>query len=349
MRMRNWTYAVPLRVRSLFRRQRVERELDEELEYHLERRIEECIARGLTPRQARQAALRAMDGVTQRQGECRDARGVSAIENTLQDLRYGLRVLAKSPGFTAVAVLTLALAIGANAVVFGILNALVLNPRNVPQAQSLYAIERASGKSTWQSYPDYVDLRDRSRSFDSLAAFNPAPVGLDTGEAASEVWGYEVTGNYFDALGIQPYLGRFFHSFDEHGPNSAPYVVLPYAYWHSHFQDDRGVVGRVVQMNKHPFTILGVAPPEFQGTLLFFSPEFFVPMVNQEQMEGLNVMNVRGNRGVLMVLGHLKAGVTPAQAIADLNSVGVYLEKSYPKDDSKMTFILARPRSEEHT
>ena len=124
------------------------------------------------------------------------------------------------------------------------------------------------------------------------------------------------------AQAFSPYLGRFFHASDEHGPNSAPYIVLSYAYWHSHFQDDRGVVGRVVRLNKHPFTILGVAPPEFRGNLSFFSPDFWVPIVNQEQVEGVNVLNERGDRDILMVLGHLKPGVTPAQAIADLNSIG---------------------------
>ena len=124
------------------------------------------------------------------------------------------------------------------------------------------------------SYPDYLDLRDRNRSFEDLAAYDISQAGLDTGKDPSHVWGYEASGNYFDALGIQPYLGRFFHASDEHGPNSAPYIVLTYAYWHSHFQDDRGVVGRVVRLNKHPFTILGVAPPEFHGTVLFFAPGF---------------------------------------------------------------------------
>jgi len=168
-------------------------------------------------------------------------------------------------------------------------------------------------------------------------------VGLDTGRNPSQAWTSEVTGNYFDAMGIQPFLGRFFHNADEHGPNSAPYLVISYAYWHSHFQEDRGVVGCVVQVNKHPFTILGVAPQEFRGTLLFFSPDLWVPMIDQEQVQGMKVLDKRGMREIFMVLGHVKAGVTPAQAIADLNSVGTYLETNYPKVDADMTFSLARP------
>ncbi len=158
-----------------------------------------------------------------------------------------------------------------------------------------------------------------------------------------------MSGNYFDVLSIQPYLGRFFHGSDEHGPNSAPYIVLTYTYWHNHFQDDRSVVGRAVQLNKHPFTIIGVAPPGFRGTLLVASPElvaspdFFVPIVNEEQVEGSNFLNARGTRWVGMVMGHLKAGVTPAQAVTDLNSIGFWLTKTYPKDEVKMSFVLAPP------
>jgi predicted permease len=260
-----------------------------------------------------------------------------------QDLRYALRQLRKSPGFTIAAVLTLAMAIGANSVVFGVLNGLVLRPLNVPQAQSLYAIERASDKDMAQSYPDYLDLRDRNRSFEDLAAFSVPQAALDTGENPSIVWGMEASGNYFDALHIQPYLGRFFHASDEHGPNSAPYIVLSYAYWHSHFHDDRGVVGRVVQVNKHPFTILGVAPPEFRGTIVFISPNFFVPLVNHEQVDGANDLNDRGSRWVFMAVGHLKAGVAVAQATADLNSIGSYLEKTYPEAERQRSFLLGRP------
>jgi predicted permease len=317
--------------------------LREEIEEHIALGTAENLRAGLSPVEARRQAILKFGGVEAIREDYRAESGLPLIENLLQDVRFSFRVLRKSPGFTLTAVLTLAMAIGANAIVFGMLDALILHPLNVPQEQSLYAIQHGSDHNPSQSYPDYLDLRDRNHCFDDLAAYSIDQAGLDTGENPSRAWVYEVTENYFDVLGIQPYLGRFFHSSDEHGPNSAPYLVLPYAYWHSHFQADPGVVGRVVQLNKHPFTILGVAPPEFHGTIVFLSPDLFVPMVNQEQVEGWNGLNARGKRWVHLAMGHLKAGVTPAQAIADLNSIGAYLEKTYPKDDSQMTFSLARP------
>lgn len=266
------------------------------------------------------------------------------LETLLKDIQFAARLLRKTPGFTAVATLTLALGIGANSVVFSVLNALVLRPLNLPQEQSLYGIERASDKAGMESYPNYLDLRDRNRSFDSLAIYNIAGDALDAGGGnPTRVWITEVSGNYFDALGIQPYVGRVVHASDERGPNSAPYMVLTYAYWHTHFQDDRGIVGRVVQVNKHPFTIVGVTPPGFHGLLMPFNPDVFVPIVNQEQIDGFDGLKDRGNRWVMMAVGHLKAGVTPQQAVADLNSIGADLEKSYPKEDGKMSFVLARP------
>jgi predicted permease len=260
----------------------------------------------------------------------------------LQNLRFALRQLRKSPGFTITAVLTLTLAIGANAVVFAVLNALILRPLNVPQAESLFVIQHGSDGGS-HSYPDYLDLRQRNRSFDDVAVFAIRQSGLDTGKDPSNVWQYETSGNYFDVLRIQPYIGRFFHASDEHGPNSAPYVVLSYAYWHSHFQDDRTVVGRVVRLNKHPFTILGVAPPGFRGTILFFASDIFVPIVNHEQLTGEKLLNGREIHWMFEMVGHLKPGVTPAQATADLNSVNSFLKKSYPKEEDNATYTLARP------
>jgi predicted permease len=257
------------------------------------------------------------------------------------DLRIALRQLRKSPGFAVTAILTLALGIGANAVVFSVLNALVLRPVNVPRAQNLYMVQRYQYPS--QSYPDYLDLRDKNRTFESLVMFDiVGPVGVDTGGYPSTAWPYLASGNYFDALGIQPRLGRFFHAADEHGPNSAPYAVLSYAYWHGHFHDDAGVVGRMVRINKHPFTIIGVAPPEFRGTELFFAPALWIPMVEQPTVEGYNALQYRGNHSEFVV-GRLKPGVTAAQATADLNALGAWLAKTYPADDDGVKFTLARP------
>ena len=171
-------------------------------------------------------------------------------------------------------------------------------------------------------------------------------MGLDTGKNPSQAWGYEVSGNYFDALVIQPYLGRFFHASDEHGPNSAPYIVLSYAYWHSHFQDDRGVVGRVVRLNKHPFTILGVAPPDVPAGRCCSSPPISsCPSCNQEQVDGLKCPErSRERRDIFMVLGHLKPGVTPAQAVADLNSRRLVSGEDLSQRRMRnMTYSLARP------
>ncbi len=330
------------RIATFFRRSQVSAEMEEELRSHIQHRADDLEHAGLPRADAERRARVEFGGYQRVKEECHEAAGGTFVESVIQDLRLAYRMLRKSPGFTIVAVVTLALGIGANALVFAVMNALILRPLDLPQAHSLYAIEDRGG-SGYESYPDYLDLRDRNRTFESLAAFNITQAGLDTGKDSSPVWVYETSGNYFDALGIQPYLGRVFHSPDEHGPNSAPYIVLSYAYWHSHFQDDPDVVGRTVQLNKHPYTIVGIAPPEFRGTLLFFSTDIFVPIVNHEQLAGASELDERGRRWVFELMGHLKPGVTPAQATADLNSIGSYLEKTYPKDDGKISFALARP------
>jgi predicted permease len=329
-------------VSRLFQRSRTHREMDEELRSHIQHRADDLEVSGMSRAEAERRARVEFGGYERIKEESQEAIGGLFFETLMQDVRFSVRGLRKSPGFAFAAILTLALAIGANAVVFSILNAFILRPLNVPHAESLFGLWRTQDKGMSESYPDYLDLRDRNHSFDGLVAYNIDLAGLDTGNNPSRSWIEEASGNYFDALGLQPYLGHFFHASDEHGPNSAPYIVLTYAFWHTHFQDDRGVVGRVVRVNKHPFTILGVAPPQFHGTLSFFNPDFFVPLVNQGQV-GESDMNSRRERWVFMTMGHLKAGVTQAQAVADLNSIGAELEKAYPKEDGKVNFSLARP------
>ncbi len=334
--------ALRFRLATLFQRSQLNAEMEEELRSHIEHRADDLERSGLSRAEAERRARIEFGGREKYKEECHKALGGNFLDTLLRDVRLALRVLRKSPGFTVAAVLTLALAIGANAVVFGVMDALILRPLHVPQAESLYGTEYGD-YSGFQSYPNYIDLRDRNRSFEDLAAFNFVFAGLDRGNDPSVATGFATSGNYFDVLKVQPYLGRVFHGSDEHGRNSAPYIVLSYAYWHSRFQDDRGVVGRVVQLDKHPFTVIGVAPPDFRGTLVFVSPDFFIPVVNEEQVDGEVVLDARGNtRGLFEAFGHLKPGVTLAQAIVDVNAVGADLERTYPKEVSHKPSSLVR-------
>lgn len=334
--------SIRFRIAALFGFPAPHAEIDDELRSHIEHRADDLARSGLSRREAARRARIEFGGYVRYEQESRAAAGNNFLESLSQDVRFSIRKLRKAPGFTITAVLTLALAIGANAVVFSVLNAFLIRPLDVPDAQSLFELQHANEASAYESYPDYEDLRDRNHSFDGLAAWNVLLVGMDTGANPTRSWIEEGSGNYFDVLRIQPYLGRFFHSSDEHGPNSAPYIVLSYAFWQDHFQADRTVVGRQVRLNKLPFTIIGVAPPGFHGPLLFFNPDFFTPMVNHPQLAS-NELNARGDHWVFMTFGHLKPGVTQAQAVADFNSIGAYLRKTYTKDEGKMTFALASP------
>jgi predicted permease len=334
--------SIRFRPTGLFQGSELDTEMDEELRSHIQHRADDLGRSGLKRSEAERRARIEFGGYVKFKEESHQALGSNFVETLTQDVRFSIRKLRKSPGFTLTAALTLALAIGANAVVFSVMNAILLRPLKVSHPERLFELQRGNEASGYQSYPDYLDLRDRNHSFDGLIAWNAALAGFDSGENPLRLWGIETSGNYFDALGIQPHLGHFFHASDERGPSSAPYVVLSYALWHNHFQEDRGVMGRVVQLSKHPFTVIGVAPPEFHGTLMFFNPDFFVPIVNHNDFSG-NDMNDRADRWVFMVMGNLKPSVTRAQATADLNSIGADLEKTYPKIERKMTFSLVPP------
>jgi len=327
---------------TIIQRRKLFDDLSEEVQLHLEERVEYLQREGLSQTEAERQARIAFGNLALAKERSRAVWQWPKMATVWADVRFAHRQLRRSPGFTVAAIVTLALAIGANAVVFSVMNAFLLRPLDVPQPQTLYALQHGEAPDGSLSYPDYLDLRDRNRSFNGLMAYNFASTVLDTGKNPSSVWVQEASGNYFDALGLHPYLGHFFHASDEHGPNSAPYIVLTYDYWHTRFQDDRSAIGRVVLLDKHPFTVRGVAPPEFHGTLLFFNPGFFVPLVEDPLLNG-DDMNARGARWLFQTLGHLKPGVTPEQAAADLNSIGAYLQKTYPKDEGKMTFVLRSP------
>ena len=260
----------------------------------------------------------------------------------IQDFRYGLRHLRRSPSFAMTALVTLALGIGANVVAFGVLNAVLLRPLDVPQPARLYNIEQKQDGDNSQSYPDYVDLRSRNRTFSDMAVYRLEDAGLSTGNATYKTWYYKVSGNYFDLLGVNPLLGRLFHESDEHGPNSAPYVVLSEQFWRQKFGADPNIAGSTVEINKHPFTVIGVAPREFHGNDLFIWPDYWMPIVEGRDYETTAFLTGRGNHNVWL-LGRLKEGVTEQQATDDLAGIVRDLAKQYPNTDDGLGARLVKP------
>ena len=268
------------------------------------------------------------------------------METMLLDVRYGLRRLRRSPAFTLVAVLTLALGIGANVFVFGVLNAVLLRPPSVSDPGSLYQMRRKEwmrGRLLTTSYPAFEDFRRRNRTFSGMAGvYAYSHARLAWRNAVKAIHGDEVTGNYFDLLGAQPEVGRFFHADDEHGPSSAPYLVLSHDLWQSLFGGDPAVVGATVALDRRPFTVVGVAPASFHGTERFVWPDYWMPMVNEAPAQGLDSIQSRKSVSVT-VLGRLKPGVTPLQAAADLDAIAADLAKEYPETDERLSVRLIHP------
>jgi predicted permease len=243
-----------------------------------------------------------------------------------------------------VAALSLALAIGANAVVFGLLSTVGVRPFELSDPQSLYQVRygpRMSGSNLTTSYPAFQDLRERNSSFtDMIGVYAYSEAILGDGDAGPRLRGVAVSGNYFDMLGGQPQVGRFFHGADERGVNSAPYVVLSDALWRRLFDGDPGVVGTILRLNQQVFTVIGVAAPSFHGTERFAWPDYWIPIVNN--LGGADYLQNRSDRAVL-VIGRLKPGVTPQRATADLNDIAAQLAKEYPTTDRAVSVRLIRP------
>jgi predicted permease len=265
------------------------------------------------------------------------------MKDLLLDIRYALRVLWKSPAFTLVALVTLMLGIGANVIVFGLVNAVLLRPLEVSDPQNLYQLRFkpwTSFKLLTTSYPAFEDYRQRNTTFSGIAGYYGwSQARLRWGNAVLSVSGYAVTGNYFDLLGVQPQVGRFIQPADEHGPNSAPYVVLSDSLWRRTFNADPRVVGTSVQLNKQPFTVVGVAPAWFHGTERFVWPDYWIPILNYFERDYLEDRTGRP----LVVLGRLKPRVTPEQAAENLSAIAAQLAKEYPKTDTGIPLRLIRP------
>jgi len=252
----------------------------------------------------------------------------------LQDVRYGIRMLAKNPGFTAVAVLSLALGIGGNATVYSWLEAVLLHPLSLVQdSERLVDVETVmpDGSYHTSSYLDYKDYRDHNHVFSGMVGFELVGINLklEKEPQPQRNWGLIVTENYFDLLGVKAARGRVFHEKDAHGPNSDPYIVLSDGLWRRRFGADPKVVGKSVEINQHPFTVIGVAPHEFGGTIVGIAAEYFVPMMMQPQALPGEDLEIR-NPTFVHMMGRLKPGVTLGQARAEMTTIARQLEQQYP-------------------
>ena len=241
------------------------------------------------------------------------------------------------------AILTLALGVGANVVVFSVLNTLILRPLNVAHPENLYNIARKPIGIGLPILPGLCGLPrpqyhfQRNRRLQHDFGWHPQWARMIT-----KSFGFEASGNYFDLLGVRPALGRFFHASDEHGPNSAPYIVLSSNFWHTHFNEDPAIMGRKIDVNEHPYTVLGVAPKSFYGTEIFMSPDFWVPLVNEPQVEGDNFLEQRSNHEVWLI-GRVKPGVTAQQATENLNAIAHQLTRQNPAEDDGLYARLVKP------
>jgi putative ABC transport system permease protein len=322
MRPKHWLYTIPLRLRSLFRWAQADQELDDELRDHLERKTDEFVAKGMTPEKARRQARLDLGGVEKVKEECRDARRVNLIQDFVQDLHFGLRILRKSPGFTVVAILTLALGIGANTAIFSMMDAVLLRLLPVRNPQELVLLlrqepdDRARDGFTnalWEG------VRDQEDVFAGVFAWSRSkPFAMEWSGSVREVQGLFVSGNYFTTLGVNAAAGRMIAAADDR-PGCAPVAVLSYGFWETYFGRERDVLGRTLSLYGQPFEVIGVSAPRFYGVEVGKEFDVAVPICASALFDKRNTES--RSRWWLSIMARVKPGITPAQLSARLDTL----------------------------
>ncbi|PYU50302.1 MAG: hypothetical protein DMG48_13310, partial [Acidobacteria bacterium] len=332
--MREGFGALLHRIAALFRRRRLEKDLDDELRSHLEMAIELNVRKGMSPADARREALRSFGGVEQTKEIYRDQRGLPMIETTLQDLRFGLRMLRRSPGFSILAILCLTLGIGANAAVFSWIEGILFRPYPaVAHQERLVAIggtSRDEPLGTSLSWPDFQDLQRSCTLCETVFVSKITGTTLSIGDRAERTTGSIVSANYFDAIGVHPILGRGFLPGEDIGQSAHPVAVISYQLWQGRFRGDPQIVGRTQRLNGVMHTIVGVAREGFYGTFVGWSMNFWVPASMEDIFEsGGYKLEDRGARWI-EAYARLKPGVTQQQAQQEFAAISGRLEADYP-------------------
>src|SRR5262245_683373 len=328
------------RLRALLRKSEMESELDDELRYHVERQTEQNLRLGMNPEEARDAARKAFGGMDQAKERSRDARGVRRLEEFWQDLRYGARMLWKNPGFTLIAVLTLALGIGANTAIFSVINSVLLRPLAFQDPDRLLMIwtDNPTYQLGFHEFPaanaDLPEWRATATSFEQLAAFQSNPADLSDSGDPEQVGGAEVTANLLPLLGVQPLLGRNL-SAEEEQPGRDRVALLSYPLWQRRFGGDREILGKSITVNGTQRTVIGVLPEGFhfpratempQSYHLLEKTDLWTPLARDA-----GYWSKRFQRQFVPIVGRLKASVTQAQAQAEMDGIAARQARDYPQ------------------
>ena len=340
MTLTRWLLAFRFRLRALFRRGRLERELEAELRFHLDRQVAEHLERGLSPREARRRALAAFGGVDAVKEMSRDQWAFRVVDGAARETRHAVRRLRRSPGFTLGAVLSLGLGLGLTALMLSVASAYLWRPLPVPDAGELavLAAQRPDRQApTNLSFRNYRDIAERNKSFTGLAAYAPVASGLRADHSAERTWGQGVSTNYFDVLGIRPARGRFFAAADA-ASSLADAIVISHRLWTDRLGADPEVVGRVLYLNGSPSVVTAVAPVGFRGTHAFLRAEFWAPF---ETAEGAGLIRLADRRGNgFRTFGRLAPGVTLARARADVDTITAALREEYPAENRDLRTLV---------
>ena len=320
------------RLGGLFRKERKEREFAAEMESHLAMHVEDNLRAGMNLEEARRQALIKLGGIEQTKENYRERRGIPFLETALQDLRYGARMLLKNPGFTAVAVVTLALGIGANTAIFSIVNGVLLQPLPYPRPEQLVVVARTAPRFDHPvpvSGPNFLDWRTRARQFQFLAGFDGRGFTVMFGNEPENILGAAVSPNFLSVLQVAPILGRNFLEPEEHTGNDHV-AVITHSFWKERLGGDPGWIGRPLTLNGQVFTIVGILPADFRY-ILMGDAQIFIPLNLEKTSRGENFM---------WVIGRIKPGVSFRQAQSEMDSIARALEREYPTDDAEQGALV---------
>jgi macrolide transport system ATP-binding/permease protein len=321
------------RLTGLFRRRRLDDDLDAELRSHLEMAVDLNLRKGMTAEEARREAFRGFGGVEQVKESYRDQRGLPMIETILQDIRFGFRMLRRSPGFSLLAIFCLTVAIGANAAVFSWIEGILFRPFPAVAHQermvALVGTTRGTTENNNVSWPDFLDFQRNSKLVDSFIVDRIMGTTLSIGDRAERATGSVVSSNYFDALGVHPFLGRGFLPEEDKGRNAHPVTVISYRTWRDRYKGDPEIIGKTQILNGVRHTIVGVAQEGFDGTFVGYAFQFWVPVSMQETFSSSYKLEDRGARWI-EGFAILKPGVTRQQAQEEISSIAQRLENDYP-------------------